>query len=299
MLFEAGEAENPYRMGRTVTVSITIEESKTLHGRPPLEDLIGTQGTMAWVIDGATSRSTVRVAPDHPSDGAWLVARLDEQLRRLHGSEQPLSDILQESIAAVADCARREWIGEPEVPPSAALALTAMREPGRLEYAVLADCTFATDVNGRAFVVSDDRPDADNSGRLSRLTNLLEEHSFDAAIEILRPSLIERRLQAMNRKGPSGYWVASTNPLAANEAIYGAVEVVPGGYWWLLSDGMARCVDLFRLYDWDSFVDLHGFDLEKVLRDVLEVEHRDPEARVFPRLNISDDKAAARLTWCV
>lgn len=280
-----------------MSFSIGMAESQVLPGRPPLEDRIGHHGTMAWVIDGATSRSPVRVAPDHPSDGAWLVARLDEELRHRHDSRDPLTDVLAEAISGVRERARREWVGEPEVAPSAALALTAMRSPGVIDYAVLADCTFATSVDGAAFVVSDDRPDADNAGRLEQLSGLLEDHSFAAAMEILRPSLVERRLRAMNRRSPDGYWVASIDPAAAHESLTGSVEIGPTTSWWLLSDGMARCVDLFGFYDWDSFVSQQGFDLERVARDVVTAELADPEARRVPRFNISDDKAAARFTW--
>lgn len=280
-----------------MSFALEMADSRILAGRPPLEDLIGFRGRMAWVIDGATSRSRVRVAPEHPSDGAWLVARLDAQLQRLHEAREPLQDVLAEAIASVREQAQQEWVGEPEVAPSAAIALTAMRSPGVIEYAVLADCTFATHLDGAAFVVTDERPDADNAGRLEHLSNLLEEHGFTAAMEILRPSLVERRVRAMNSSAPDGYWVASIDPVAANEALTGSVEIAPGASWWLLSDGMARCVELFELYDWDSFVMDRGFDLEQVERDVLEAEHNDPEARRIPRFNISDDKAAARLTW--
>ncbi len=278
-------------------MSITLEEVKVVPGRLPLEDRIGSQGNMAWVIDGATARSLVRVAPDHPSDGVWLVDRLDSELRSLADSHAPLQELLAEAISGVARRAASEWIGQPEVPPSAALALTAMRSPGAVEYLVLADCTFATATTDSAFVVSDGRPDADIAERHQKLTTLLKERSFEEAMAVLRPELVERRVRAMNQHVPDGYWVASIDPAAAAEAITGSTEIAPGKPWWLLSDGMARCVDLFGLYSWESFVTRQGFDLETVAHDLLKVEESDPEANAFPRFNISDDKAAARLTW--
>lgn len=278
-------------------MEVRLEEATVLPGRPPLEDRIGTSGAAAWVLDGATTRSLVRVAPDHPSDGVWLVDRLDAELRKRGDSRLPLKELLAESIAGVAARAREEWAGEPEVPPSAAIALTAMRVPGIVEYAVLADCSFVAGRDGAPLVVTDGRPDADIGGRLRQLTELLEHHSFEEAIDILRPSLVERRLQAMNRHVPDGYWVASIDPSVADEALTGHIEIGRGGHWWLLSDGMARCVELFGLYSWESFIADQGFDLEAVARDLVAVEADDPEARAFPRLNISDDKAGARLAW--
>jgi len=276
---------------------IKVHEIALAVGNQPLEDAIGTQNDLAWVIDGATSLSKTRAATDSASDGTWLVTRLEKELQERSTSLAPLTDILAECIIALRGHAEREWTAEPEIPPSAAVALSAVRTSGSLEYAVLADCSLVTVVDGAPFVVTDNRADDGNVAAMEKLTALVGTVPFDDAIQQVRPLLLDRRRTAMNRNSPDGYWVVALDERAAEHALTGTVELVPGQPWWLLSDGLSRCVDLFGQFGWEEFTTTHGLDLDRVLRELVEFEHGDPEAVRFPRWNISDDKAGARLSW--
>jgi hypothetical protein len=266
-------------------------------GKEPLEDAVGFQDSFAWVIDGATSLAATRAAPEFASDATWLVARLDEEIRRRSTSLAPLTDVLSECIGALRERTFREWVAEPEIPPSAAIALSAVRPDGRLEYAVLADCSLVTRAGRVPFVVTDDRADAGNEAALALLSDLVAAVPFEEAMEQVRPLLLERRRTGMNRESADGYWVVATDERAAEHALTGVIDLAPDQPWWLLSDGLARCVDLFAMFDWRDFVSRYGFDLGRLSADLIEIERRDGSAQEFPRWNISDDKAGARFSW--
>jgi hypothetical protein len=276
---------------------IAVHEVVLEVGQEPLEDAIGAQHSLAWVIDGATSLSETRVAPSAASDGTWLVTHLEEELRKRSTSLAPLTDILAECILALKGHAAREWTAEPEIPPSAAVALSAVRTDGSLEYAVLADCSLVTRVDDAPLVVTDDRADAGNAAAMELLGDLVGTVAFDAAMKQVRPLLLDRRRTAMNQDAPDGYWVVALDERATEHAMTGTVELVPGQSWWLLSDGLARCVDLFGQFGWEEFTTRHGFDLDRVMRNLVKFERGDSEAVRFPRWNIADDKAGARFSW--
>lgn len=276
---------------------ITVNELVLEVGNEPLEDAIGTQGSLAWVIDGATSLAATRAAPDASSDGTWLVAKLEEELRKRTTSLAPVTDLLAECIIALRESAEREWVAEPEIPPSAAVALSAIRADGSLEYAVLADCTFVTRNDGEPLVVTDDRADAGNTAAMAMLTDLVGKVPFRDAILQVRPLLLDRRRTAMNRDTADGYWVVALDERAVDHALTGTVEIFPGQPWWLMSDGLSRCVDLFGQLSWDEFTTDRGLDLDRLVRELVRFEQDDPEAVRFPRWNIADDKAGACFAW--
>lgn len=276
---------------------LTVHEVVLEVGNAPLEDAIGAQGTLAWVIDGATSLAATRAAPDSASEGTWLVGRLEEELRQRSTSQAPVTEVLAECIVAVRGHAEREWVSEPEIPPSAAVAVTSVRPDGVLEYAVIADCSLVTRVDDAPFVVTDDRADAGNTAAMGMLSELVGTVPFGEAMQQVRPLLLERRRSAMNRDTADGYWVVALDERAVEHALTGTVELSPGQPWWLMSDGLSRCVDLFGQLTWDEFTTQRGHDLDRVLRELIDFEHGDPEAVRFPRWNIADDKAGARFTW--
>jgi hypothetical protein len=276
---------------------ITDHEIVLTVGKEPLEDAIGFENEFAWVIDGATSLASTRAAPESVSDATWLVARLDAEIRRRSTSLAPLTDVLAECIGALSEHAAREWVSEPEIPPSAAIALSAVRPDGRLEYAVLADCSVVSQVGRAPFVVTDDRADAGNSAARDLLAELVVTMPFTDALEQVRPLLLERRKTGMNIDAPGGYWVVALDDEAARHALTGVIDISPGQPWWLLSDGLSRCVDLFNLFDWRDFVSSRGFDLGRIRDELIAFEEQDADARAFPRWNISDDKAGARFSW--
>jgi hypothetical protein len=195
----------------------------------PNEDLAISGPDFVVVLDGAT-------APAHLDSGcvhsvAWLVARLGAQLALplLARSEAPLADLLADAITAV----RREHADTCDLAnpgsPSSTVAMVRVSDE-QVEHLVLADSPIVRRApDQRVTVLADNRVD------------LLPEYTFEAV----------RRL----RNQPGGFWVASTEPKAAYEAVTGttnraAVELVA-----LLTDGASRYSERYG-HSWEDLVAL-------------------------------------------
>jgi hypothetical protein len=199
--------------------------------RPPAlnEDLVLTGPDFVVVLDGATAPPGVDSGCRHTV--AWLVAQLARHLATplLTGSSAPLADLLADAITAVrAGHADTCDITNPDS-PSSTVAMLRVR-PDHLEHLVLADSPLV--LRSPSGVTT---PHCDNR------VDYLPEYSLAAV----------RRL----RNQPGGFWVASTEPKAAYEAVTGTtdradVEVVA-----VLTDGASRYAERYG-HSWDDLLDV-------------------------------------------
>lgn len=181
----------------------------------------------AFVLDGAT-------APPLESGCVhgvrWYVDQLAADLsRRLDAATDPLPTLLAGSIAAVTEShADTCDTGNPSSPSS---TVAIVRElAGNLDYLVLADSPVILDVNGEIRPVLDTRIDRLPSYDVETVTRI--------------------------RNTTAGFWVASTCPEAAHQAVSGSVPLDEVRRVVLATDGATRLVDRFGLYDWSDLVDL-------------------------------------------
>jgi len=181
------------------------------------------------VLDGATAGAGVESGCVHSV--AWLVAQLGNQLAvpLLGRSQSPLADLLADAITGV----RAEHVDTCDLTnpdsPSSTVAMARVSEE-QVEHLVLADSPVVLRApDGRVTVMADNRID------------LLPEYTFEAV----------RRL----RNQPGGFWVASTEPKAAYEAVAGttaraAVELIA-----ILTDGASRYSERYA-HPWEDLVDV-------------------------------------------
>jgi hypothetical protein len=102
-------------------------------------------------------------------------------------------------------------------------------------------------------------------------------------------------LAARNVEG--GYWIAATDPTAAHHALTGEVPLAEVRQVAVLSDGAARAVDAFGLYDWPGALEvLRDSGPDELIRQVRAAEASDPTAARWPRNKISDDATVAYCT---
>lgn len=235
------------------------------------EDYLATGPDWAFVLDGATAPSGVDSGCAH--DVPWLVCRLGGELaRRLAVSggtaADALADAIRETCAAHADTCDLQNPSS----PSATAALLRLRDDD-LEYLVLADSPIVLDVAGEARPIIDDRL----------------EHLPSYAVEAVRDQ----------RNRPGGFWVASTKPEAAHEAVHGVVPAADVRRAALLTDGASRYVQRFGLGGWADLLDLveHAGPAE-LLRCVRTAEAAEtPEERRRHRGKPQDDATAAFLRF--
>ncbi|MEV5543527.1 protein phosphatase 2C domain-containing protein [Saccharopolyspora shandongensis] len=235
-------------------------------GRPN-EDYLVTGPDWAFVLDGATAPSGVDSGCVH--DVPWLVRRLGGELaQRLAASDGTAVDLLADAIRAT--CAAHADTCDLHNPSSPSTTVTLLRVCGDdLEYLVLADSPMVLDVAGEARPIIDDRID----------------HLPGYSLEVVRDL----------RNQPGGFWVASTKPEAAHEAVHGLLPVAGVRRAVLLTDGASCYVDRFGLGDWADLLDLveHAGPME-LLRRVRAAEAAETRRR---RGKLHDDATAVLLRF--
>jgi hypothetical protein len=175
----------------------------------------------AVILDGATAPAGVDSGCVH--DVRWLVRQFAAAITaRMPATAAPLADLLAEAISDVRHAHGGTCdLGNPDS-PSSTVAMCRVTGPV-LEYLSLADSAVLHAVPGHpAEVFLDDRTSHLPGGR---------PYTY-ALVRSLRNQ-------------PGGFWVASTNPKAAYEAVQGTCEAADGSSVLLLTDGVTRLVDFY------------------------------------------------------
>jgi hypothetical protein len=183
----------------------------------------------AAVIDGAT-------APEHLDSGCihdvpWLVRHLAGDLARTltTSPEVPLTDAVAGAITATMQA--HESTCDLTNPDSPSATISILREKaGQLEYLALADSPLVLDIAGTVTAITDDR------------TAHLKDYSYAGVRAV--------------RNQPGGFFVASTSPAAAYEAVTGSVDATQVRRAALLTDGASRLADYFHDLTWADLLDL-------------------------------------------
>lgn len=257
------------------------------------EDLAGTEGPVAWILDGASAVTDDHLAHGHPSDACWLVERLDRALRDLAGSGADLERLVAQAIASVAEAATKEWDRRPDVPPSAALGVVR-RDGDGVECSVLADVSVVVRTPRGVAEVCDRRVDHTSAPVLAAMAgHLTGGVPYEQVLTEIRPLLAAHRQVHMNTDG--GYWVASLDESAASRSLRrsyrGVDEVV------LATDGFMRALRPFGLLPGLAALFEPDLRLADVADQIRSAELADPDTRRFPRWSRHDDLLAIRLRW--
>jgi hypothetical protein len=212
-------------------VEIRLVSEPAPDRRPPAlnEDLALTGPDFVVVLDGATAPQGVESGCRHSV--AWLVSQLATHLATplLTHSHAPLTDLLADAITTVrATHANTCDLTNPDS-PSSTVAMVRLHSE-QVEYLVLADSPIVMrSPAGVITVHSDDRID------------LLPDRSLETV----------RRLR--NRAG--GFWVASTDPTAAYEAVTGFTDRADVEAIAVLTDGAARYTERYG-HPWSDLLNI-------------------------------------------
>ncbi len=185
------------------------------------EDLVAAGADWALVLDGATPVPGADSGCRHGVP--WLVRRLAAALtaRLILADPAPLAELVAGAIAATRDAhAGRCDLSNPDT-PSSTVCLVRIRD--RLEYLVLCDSpVLLRHRDGTVTRLADDR--------LARLPGG-------------RP--YGRDLVRAWRNQPGGFWVASTDPGAAHQAVRGSAGLDSVTDAALCTDGVTRLADWY------------------------------------------------------
>jgi len=251
------------------------------------EDWTTMTSDLAVVLDGAT----VRTETGCKHDVAWYVRKLGASLIAEAASKShPLREVLATAIQDVVNLHPECDLSHPGT-PSAAVGMVRV-ENGFLRYVVLGDVSIVLDYHGKIEVVSDGRVSetAPEERRIADQYPIGAPEKNSALVKMKHAELAAR-----NHDG--GYWIAASNPDAANEAIVGEIEIESVRRFAILSDGAARSVDLFGLYDWTAALDvMENEGPDELIRQVRVTESGDPSGERFRRNKASDDATAVFAT---
>jgi hypothetical protein len=252
------------------------------------EDFIAATASVVVVIDGASVPSGLGTGCTHGT--AWFARRLGTQLLALlatqadHGPADSLAQAITDVAALHADTCDLDHPGS----PSATVAILR-EQPEAVDYLVLGDTTVLLEEPAGIRVLTDDR--LEHVAAVQHST--MHQHttgSADHAASFAELVTEQRR----HRNHPDGFWVASTDPAAAQHAL---TDTVPRGVLQraaVLSDGATRLVDRFGLLDWSSFLDvLAEQGPDAIIAQVRAAEASDPDGRRWPRGKRHDDASAA------
>jgi len=247
------------------------------------EDWILADRDTVIVLDGATARTETGCTHGI----AWFAAKLGSAIASTAVDKSlELKEVLAQAIAHTADQHRDcdlEHVGT----PSTAVGIVR-QQTDALEYLVLGDVTLVLDSGYELAVITDDRVD----------TTAVEERAEAArhpfGTEEKRLALLRmKHAELAVRNQPNGYWVAAADPSAANHAITGTVSTTGMRRFAVLTDGAARAVVLFQLFDWHALLDtMENKGPSWLISRVRELEASDPTGGKWLRNKRSDDASA-------
>jgi hypothetical protein len=240
------------------------------------------------LLDGAGSPAGLPSGCSHSV--AWYARTLGGLLAgAITNVSQTLTDALAASIASVN--ALHSGTCDLASPHSPSAAVALVRTVGeRLDYLVLSDCTLLVDrLGAEPLVLCDNRLDEVHA-KLGYPGSMPPPGSpeRDAAM------LAHVRALGDYRNQPGGFWVASTSPGAAREALTGSLPLTDVAAVALLTDGATRIVDVFGLLSWpDALRVLDDRGPAELIAQTRTAEASDPGCVRWPRSKTSDDATTA------
>jgi hypothetical protein len=252
------------------------------------EDFITATPGVVVVIDGASVPAGLATGCGHGT--AWFARQLGTQLLALlttqgdHGPADSLAQAITDVAALHADTCD---LGHPGS-PSATVAVLR-EQPEAIDWLVLGDTTILLEEPTGIRTITDDRLENVAAGQ----HRAMHQHATGSADHDRSFAELVTE-QRRHRNHPDGFWVASTDPAAAQHALTDTVPRDGLQRAAVLSDGATRLVDRFGLLDWPSFLDLLAEQGPgAIIQQVRAAEDSDPDGRRWPRGKRHDDASAA------
>lgn len=252
------------------------------------EDTVHVSPTGVVVLDGLSAPKDLPMGCIHGTP--WFVRQLGTCLINLIGDNAvTLPEALRTAIAEVNDLHRDTCALDQEAVPASTVAMIRERD-NVLEYLVLSDNVLVLDLGDEGIRTITDKRVEEVAGEEMRAALRGPTGTPEHAARVSALVTVQRRL----RNQPGGYWVAATDPAAADEAITGAVDLARVRQAALLTDGASRLVDSFGALSWAELLDLLRADGPAALiARTREAELADPVGERWPRFKRSDDATAA------
>lgn len=252
----------------------------------PNEDWVAATSNVVVVLDGVTAPRVPEAGCSHSV--TWFTRQLGARLLLLLQEDLDLSGALAEAIVQTNHLHKRDCDLASRGTPAAAVAIFRKRE-ALLDWLVLADVALVMDTNAGIHVVTDTRVDEAAPEALARTRQeIIGTLEHQAAVAVMSVE------QLKQRNVPGGYWVAATDPAAADNALTGQLPAADVRRAAIFTDGASRVVDVFEEMDWATCLDhLEARGPQGLIHYVRQIEADDPDGHRWPRFKRSDDATVA------
>ncbi|MDX3342723.1 hypothetical protein V5N34_32010 [Streptomyces baarnensis] len=256
------------------------------------EDTVHASPTGVVLLDGLSAPKDLPMGCIHGTP--WFVRQLGTSLLNLIGDNGvTLRESLRAAISEVNDLHRGTCALDGDAVPASTVALIREREDV-LDYLVLSDNVLVLDLGDEGVRTVTDKRVEEVAGEEMRAALRGPTGTPEHAARVSALVTVQRRL----RNRPGGYWVAATDPAAADEAITGTVDLARVRQAALLTDGASRLVDSFDALRWEQLLDLLCTEGPSALiTRTREAELADPVGERWPRFKRSDDATAAHVLF--
>lgn len=256
------------------------------------EDTVHVSPTGVVVLDGLSAPKDLPMGCVHGTP--WFVRQLGTTLIDLIGDDEvSLREALRRAIAAVNDLHRDTCDLDQEAVPASTVVMIRERSHS-LDYLVLSDNVLVLDLGTAGIETIVDKRVEETAAEEMQAALQGPTDTPEHAARVSKLVSVQRRL----RNKPGGYWVAATNPAAADQAITGSVELARVQQAALLTDGASRLVDSFEILTWaDLLTLLRTEGPAALIARTREAELSDPTGKRWPRFKRSDDATAAYVTF--
>lgn len=254
------------------------------------EDVCDFGKKSAWVIDGATG--ITKKMPVEKTDAFWYVSKLSNYIKlNISNEEISLHSILKDAIKNLKD-EFKKYDSRPMEKyeyPSASIAVIRQIE-GFLEYIVIGDCSIILDKNDKVEIISDRRISLLENDIIKKFKYYNDQNIYSIS-EIVNILLFDFKKMREKMNSKEGYWILSFEEKSVDNSIYGKVDSKSINNIIILTDGITRLIDVFKLYKADQ---LRAKILEKGLEEVCKElrfyeKEIDPDAKQFSRIKCTDD----------
>jgi hypothetical protein len=245
----------------------------------PNEDYAAADRNTVVIVDGLTARTDTGCI----HGVSWFAEQLGNGVLKF-GHLRPV-DALKSAIQHTASLHSDTCDLTNPATPCAAVAIIQLDGP-IMHYLVLGDVTIAiTDVDQ---VISDQRINS------TALAQRAEADSLPTGSDAKAAALVRmKQVEIEARNQPGGYWIAGADPMSAEHALIGDLPLSDVERAALLTDGAARAVDLFGMYDWPGLFEiLSAGGPNDLITRVRDIEQADSATIYWPRNKVSDDATA-------
>jgi hypothetical protein len=273
------------------TATPTVITTGTLAGghRANQDHLVVTDHAVA-VLDGASSWP-----PQDPNrDGGWYARTLGTILTTLLVEDsRSLTELIGEAVAQMRDQYR---LSAGSCPTST--VTIARWSPETIDIYVLGDSPAVVyPVQGAPQLTYDDRLDLVAAAQQEAYQqHLLSGGGYDSTLVDLLADLQSAQRNRRNRHG--GYWIAESNPAAADHGLTARYPTGTVAAVLILSDGASAAVTDYHLHDWCSAAQtISSSGPGTFLEAIHALEEEDPDGSRWPRAKRHDDKTIALIQF--